>query len=168
MSGSSRSSRRRLVHKAPAKLDDVRNEINVTPLVDVCLVLLIIFMVIGPMLARGKDVPLPKTEFHSEDKDNKEPIVAVDQYGKIYVDKDVVADLEEMKNKVQAEWAELAAANSRIASDDVDRSGETRVLLKVDHTITYGQVYPVIMALHDMGAQGIDLGTNEKKEEGGH
>ena len=50
--------RRPLVHAAPRKLDQVRNEINVTPLVDVCLVLLIIFMVVLPMLTRGKNVEL--------------------------------------------------------------------------------------------------------------
>ena len=49
---SRRHNRGRLVHKAPPKLDSVRNEINVTPLVDVCLVLLIIFMV------NGKAVPV--------------------------------------------------------------------------------------------------------------
>ncbi|MGA0323216.1 MAG: biopolymer transporter ExbD, partial [Ilumatobacteraceae bacterium] len=43
------------------KPPEVHNEINVTPLVDVCLVLLIIFMVIMPMLQRGKEVPLPQT-----------------------------------------------------------------------------------------------------------
>ena len=73
----SRQNRGRLVHKAPAKLDSVRNEINVTPLVDVCLVLLIIFMVILPMLARGKEVELPETLHHSKDKDTRQPIVAL-------------------------------------------------------------------------------------------
>src|ERR1700747_3584008 len=48
----------------------IKNEINVTPLVDVVLVLLIIFMVITPMLQRGKDVHLPKAEM-KENKDEK-------------------------------------------------------------------------------------------------
>jgi len=53
------------VHAKPKQLDEVRSDINVTPLVDVCLVLLIIFMVVTPMLSRGKDVPLPKTRHTS-------------------------------------------------------------------------------------------------------
>ena len=57
------------VHRAKRKLDDVRSDINVTPLVDVMLVLLIIFMVVLDKLARGKDVPLPKTKNHTEKRD---------------------------------------------------------------------------------------------------
>ena len=81
-------------------LDDVRSEINVTPLVDVVLVLLIIFMVVTPMLARGKEVPLPKTTQHEEDTDKSQPIVAMDESGRIYFDKDRVADLEALKVEI--------------------------------------------------------------------
>ncbi len=66
----------RALPKKPA-LDPVRNEINVTPLVDVCLVLLIIFMVITPLMARGKEVPLPKTRNQSNEKDKLQPVVSV-------------------------------------------------------------------------------------------
>ena len=151
----------------PVELDEVRNEINVTPLVDVVLVLLIIMMVIGPMLARGKEVPLPQTRHHLEPGDNHEPIVAVDQYGKFWVDKELVPEgperIAQVQEKVQQQWHELRASNAKLAGD-VDRSGEDRVLLKVAPVIPYGDVYPLIMALHDMGAGGIDLGTEELKE----
>lgn len=163
MASSSSKGKRHLGPPKKAKLDDVRNEMNVTPLVDVCLVLLIIFMVIGPMLARGKEVPLPATENHSEVKDNREPIVAVDQYGKLFVDKDPVASIDEMVERVQREWKVLAATNARTGSPDT--SGESRVLLKVAREVTYGQVYPVIIAIHEMGAVGIDLGTEEARED---
>jgi len=133
-------------------MDEVRNELNVTPLVDVCLVLLIIFMVIMPMLARGKEVPLPRTKYHTEEPDKQQPIVAIDSRGKIYVDKEMVDDLEMMKARVRDEWAALGI--------------ETRVFLKASRETTYGKVYPVIIAIHDMGAPGIDLGTNEFKVKG--
>ena len=155
------------LHKKPVKLDDVRNEINVTPLVDVVLVLLIIMMVIGPMLARGKEVPLPQTRHHLEPNDNHEPIIAVDQYGKVWVDKDEVApgpdQIATIQDMVQRQWQELRASNSKLGGE-VDRTGEDRVLVKVSPDIPYGQVYPIIMALHEMGAGGIDLGTEELKE----
>jgi biopolymer transport protein ExbD len=165
----SRKNRSRLVHKAPAKLDSVRNEINVTPLVDVCLVLLIIFMVILPMLTRGKEVPLPATQNHSKDKDTRQPIVAIDQDGHIYVDKDMVKDLEAMKLAVKDEWKALEAQNQTLG-EKADRKGEGRVLIKAHENVRYKQVYPVLVALHEAGAIGIDLGTNEldpKKGGGG-
>jgi biopolymer transport protein TolR len=150
-------------HKKVAKLDSVRNDINVTPLVDVCLVLLIIFMVILPMLERGKDIPgVPKTRNHFNGKDNNEPIVAIQKDGKIFVEKEPVRDLEAMKQKVQDEWNAVASRNTRNAA--IDRSGENRVLIKADAEVRYNQVYPVIIALHDLGAVGVDLGTNELKD----
>ena len=53
----------------------VKNEINITPLVDVVLVLLIIFMVITPMLQRGKEVHLPKAHQPEEEKKAADPLV---------------------------------------------------------------------------------------------
>src|SRR3982751_5225270 len=99
----SRHSKHRTLHRRPpAKLDSVRNDINVTPLVDVCLVLLIIFMVILPMLERGKDIPgLPKTAHHLDGKDNNEPIVAIDEAGRIFVDKTDVKNVKGMKAAVK-------------------------------------------------------------------
>jgi biopolymer transport protein TolR len=165
-----RLNRRRLVHKSPPKLDSVRNEINVTPLVDVCLVLLIIFMVILPMLARGKEVELPKTLHHSKDKDTRQPIVAIfhdnlkDRW-EYYVDKEKVPDIDTVKLRVQDAWKALEASNAAIGQK-ADRRGEMRVLLKADHDATYKQVYPVIIAMHEIEAVGIDLGTNEADEQG--
>ena len=154
------ASKRHRFKKPPPKLDAVRNEINVTPLVDVCLVLLIIFMVILPMLTRGKEVPLPATANHSKDKDTRQPIVAIDAEGRIYVDKDMVKDLEAMKLAVKDEWKALEAQNQTLG-EKADRKGEGRVLIKAHENVRYKQVYPVLTALHEAGAVGIDLGTNE-------
>jgi biopolymer transport protein ExbD len=62
----------RLSHKKAA-LAVVRNDINVTPLVDVMLVLLIIFMLMTLIMGRGQDVPLPKAKNFSEEKDKMQP-----------------------------------------------------------------------------------------------
>jgi|SRR4029079_3365716 len=158
----------RLAHKGPPKLDSVRNEINVTPLVDVCLVLLIIFMVILPMLTRGKEVDLPKTLNHSKDKDTRQPIVSLfhdklqDRF-EIYVDKEKVPDIATMKTRVDDAWKALEAHNAALGAK-ADRRGEKRILFKADVDASYKQVYPLIMALHENGALGIDLGTNEADE----
>ena len=80
--------RRRKLHAPPKapKLDEVRNEINVTPLVDVCLVLLIIFMVVLPLMDRGKQIPLPETMNHESSEDTQQRIVDSTREGTLYVD----------------------------------------------------------------------------------
>ena len=70
----------------------VRAEINVTPLVDVVLVLLIIFMVITPMIVRGVSVDLPITSHHDrKNDDNKDLIVSINSSGDVYVNADKIA-----------------------------------------------------------------------------
>src|SRR5438105_14024401 len=73
--------------------DEVKGDINVTPLVDVCLVLLIIFMVVTPMLQQGVDVLLPEGP-HSEKKPGKEGdlIISVKQDGTVFVGQDWIPD----------------------------------------------------------------------------
>jgi biopolymer transport protein TolR len=140
-----------LVHKQRRQLDQVRNEINVTPLVDVCLVLLIIFMVVTPMLARGKEVSLPRTLNHQTETDQNQPIVAMDRDGLMYFDKEPIDDITSLKSRIEEHWRETGAEATR------------RVFVKGDTDLTFGQVYPILVALHDLGTPGIDLGTNEKK-----
>jgi biopolymer transport protein TolR len=155
-----RKRREGLVHKRPAKLPQVRNEINVTPLVDVCLVLLIIFMVIIELLARGREVPLPKTRHHSSEADQNQPIVSIDADGNVFFDKDEImpgvanldTKLDELKKRVKEEWRS-------------GKSKDQRVYVKADVTTEYKKVYPLIMAIHDLGVTSIDLGTTELKDE---
>jgi biopolymer transport protein ExbD len=145
--------RRHRLHSKPAKLDAVRNEINVTPLVDVCLVLLIIFMVVTPMLTRGKEVELPQTRHHVPEGDKQQPIVAVDSRGQIWVGQDPVPDLATMKQRITEEW------------NTAGPEAQQLVYVKADREVQYGKVYPVVLALHEMGLSRIDLGTNEIKDE---
>lgn len=149
------------LHKPPkaTKLDAVRNEINVTPLVDVCLVLLIIFMVVTPMLARGKEVPLPKTLNHASDPDKAQPIVAVDKDGLVYYDKEPMGSIEELK---QTDFKQLTNRIDSVWRSDPDVP--QRVLFKADKTLPFKDVYPVIIAIHDLGLGSLDLGTNELKD----
>lgn len=159
-----RSKKRQLVKKK-AKLDDVRAEINVTPLVDICLVLLIIFMIVLPLMERGRQVELPQTRNHENSEDTQEPIVVVDHVGKLYVGKDPVPDTKTMQERVQEEWRALEARDIQLGKKPEDRKGEGRVLVKAEIGTSYGKVYPIIMALHEAGAIGVDLGTNEVKEK---
>lgn len=152
MAGASQGKKSRIRPVKKQKLEDVRSEINVTPLVDVCLVLLIIFMVVTPMLARGKEVPLPRTENHLDENDKNQPIVAIDRNGQIFFDKYPVADVATLKTRVEEAWR---------SEENAEAQG--RVFVKADRELEYGKVYPVIIAMHEIGVLGVDLGTNEKK-----
>jgi biopolymer transport protein TolR len=138
------------VGKKPT-LDAVRNEINVTPLVDVCLVLLIIFMVVTPLMARGQEVPLPKTHNHSQKKDAHQPVVALDAQGNLYYDREKLgpigdASIEKMKDLVQRAW-----------ENKTDTAGQ--IYVKAADDLDYGHVYKLLIAVNDLGVQKIDLAT---------
>src|SRR5262249_3722280 len=139
------------VHKAAKKLDDVRSEINVTPLVDVCLVLLIIFMVVMDKLQRGMDVPLPQTKFHTKLNDTgEELIVSVTKDGptaRYFCDRELLADAEALKTR---------------ARDELRRKMRP-VYVKANADLDYRDVYPVLIALHEAGSPGVLLGTQEIK-----
>jgi biopolymer transport protein TolR len=120
----------------------VFNEINVTPFVDVMLVLLIIFMVTAPLMQQGIDVSLPKTQ--SEGLNSDEPlIVTVKRDGSVLVQaaQVPVADLE---NKLGAIFA------SR---------GNREVFLRADERVAYGTVAQVLAALRRADATRIGMVT---------
>jgi biopolymer transport protein TolR len=102
--GSKHGKRRHIAYKSDhgVKPAPTNSEINVTPLVDVCLVLLIIFMVITPMLGRGVDVKLPQARLRrSQHKEGDQVFVSVNDEGAwvetdLYTEKDLfLARLEE-------------------------------------------------------------------------
>ena len=84
-SGPKLRTRRLTGHKKQA-IEQIRADVNITPLVDVVLVLLIIFMVVIPLMARGREVPLPKTLHHSEEPDAQQPVISIDKQGELWFD----------------------------------------------------------------------------------
>jgi biopolymer transport protein ExbD len=140
------------LHSSKKALAEVRSEINVTPLVDVCLVLLIIFMVVTDKLTRGKEVPLPKTKYHKTINDTGEQlIISVSMNAgrkQIWWDRDPLQDLDALKKRLE---------------DELHRKSRP-MFVKADAEMTYGEVYPVLIAIHEAGAPGVQLGTQELKE----
>ncbi len=127
----------------------VKSDINVTPLVDVVLVLLIIFMVVTPMLQRGKAVHLPQVEKPDGEKKEGDPLIlSVTQDNKIYLE---AAMLDEAGLTAQLQQ-ELAAQPYR------------KILLKGDERLTYGDVRKVMEVARKAGAKGISLGVQEAKK----
>jgi len=128
----------------------VKNEINVTPLVDVVLVLLIIFMVVTPMLQRGKDVRLPKSQQTDEEKKESDPLIlSLTADKKMYVESDMY-DENGIKDRLARE---VAAAPTR------------KILLKGDETLTFGDVRKVMELARKSGAKGVALGVEELKKK---
>jgi biopolymer transport protein ExbD len=126
----------------------VKNEINVTPLVDVVLVLLIIFMVVTPMLQRGKDVNLPKAKNPTEEKKADEPlIISVTPDKQIYFDKEQV-DEENLQ---------------RLLANEIDKAPGRVILLKGDSSLQFGDVKKVMLVASKAKADRISLGVEEEK-----
>src|SRR5215831_15791485 len=122
------------VHGKTRKLDEVRSDINVTPLVDVCLVLLIIFMVVTDKLTRGKDVVLPKAKnFEKKNDTGEDLIISVTKSGGrkvIWWDRDALKDITDLKKHLD---------------EEVRRSRGRPMFVKADADLTYGDVYPVLI-----------------------
>jgi biopolymer transport protein ExbD len=143
-----------------AHIDSVRNDINVTPLVDVMLVLLIIFMLMALIMGRGHDVQLPKAKNFSEEEDKLQPVVTVDIKGDLWVEKKNLgpvteATLKEMENQVKEAWD--APKNP---------AGVGRVYLKADFNLRYEKVYPVLEYMNKiMQMTSVDLAV--AKSSGG-
>jgi biopolymer transport protein TolR len=160
MSGSVHVRGHRLSGGRKPKLDAIRNDINVTPLVDVVLVLLIIFMVITPLMARGREIPsLPKTRNHSQEKDKLQPVVAIDNAGFLWFDQTKLGPVDD---KTLDRMGELI---NRAWEAPKNPEGVGKIYVKASGELQYVQVYPLIEYLNKtMNIGSIDLATNEIKE----
>ena len=119
--------------------------INVTPMVDVMLVLLIVFMVTAPLLTVGVPVNLPKVESNSLDA-QKEPLeISINENNQIYLGEDQIA-FDELISKVKI----IAGSNNDI-----------RIFLRADTSINYGEVMKVLGALNTSGFLKIALVTKK-------
>ena len=131
--------------------DKVKADINVTPLVDVVLVLLIIFMVVTPIIASGVPVELPKTRHHARKPDDgKDIIIAVTANKTVYVSGRPVS---------------AAAEVTRLVEEERRRHPDKTAFVKADGRTTYGAVREVMEAVHKAGLDDVMLGTDELKEQ---
>ena len=117
------------------------SEINVTPLVDVMLVLLIIFMVTAPLMTSGVSVDLPKTDAKPLNTDSQPLTVSVDATGKIFL-QDQEVQLPELVTKLQA-----------IAQNNQDR----RIFVRGDKDIAYGRIMEVMGTITQGGFTKVAL-----------
>ena len=115
-------------------------EINVTPLVDVMLVLLIIFMVTAPLLTAGVPVNLPQSKAGALKQDQEPVTVSIEPSGKVYIGEEEVAE-----DALGERFATIAAAEP------------PQVYLRADRTLDYGAVMRVLGELNRAGLNKVAL-----------
>ncbi|RUM47038.1 MAG: protein TolR [Desulfocapsa sp.] len=123
------------------------SEINVTPMVDVMLVLLIIFMVTAPMMTQGLDVDLPETTAKSLRQKEDPLIVTLDKTGKITLGKIVVGEA-----MLRQQLEKLYTENS-----------EQPIFLKADKNVAYGVVVNIMAEIKAAGFDKLGMITEPKE-----
>ena len=119
------------------------SDINVTPFVDVMLVLLVIFMVTAPLLQSGIDVELPKTQAEGLITEEEPLVITVKADGTLYV------------QRAEVPIAELAAKLEKVFESRVNKE----VYLRADRAVAYGVVARTLAAARGAGARRIGMVT---------
>jgi len=127
------------------------SSINVTPLVDVMLVLLVIFMVTAPILQQGVNINLPKVKAAALTGEEQQLVVAVNRGGLVYL------------NDTQIALPELGAKLQAILKLRPDR----QVFLRADQNVRYGDVMRVIAAVKGAGVERLGMVTEPPHDEHG-
>ena len=126
------------------KHSELMSEINVTPFVDVMLVLLIIFMVTAPMMIQGLDIDLPEATAKPLDSEKQHLVITVNKDQQVYIN-DVESNVEFLREKLQ-----------KILQGRSDRD----VYLKADKNISYGIVVQVMAEIKAAGVEQLGMITD--------
>lgn len=122
------------------------SEINVTPFVDVMLVLLVIFMVTTPMMVNGIDIDLPKTSAKPLVSAEEPLVISIDGAGKIYLQENPMPDQQQLIAKLLAIVAE---------------NGETKIFIRGDHMVSYGRIMELFGVVRAAGLENVSLVTED-------
>lgn len=127
--------------------DEVLSEINITPMVDVMLVLLVVFIITAPLMTNAIKVNLPDTETTVQIEEPKKPVVlSIDDQGRIYLDKDEYS---------------LEIIESELASRKL-QDPEIRLNLNADETVPYGTVAKVMVLIEKAGISRLSFVTERQ------
>ena len=130
--------------------DRLMSDINVTPFVDVMLVLLIIFMVTAPMMIQGVDVTLPEATSAPMTSENEQLIVTIDNKNQVYIN-DFRVGAENLKEKL------LQILKNR---------RDQEVYLRADKTVPYGMVVYVMSEVKGAGIEKLGMITEPAQDNG--
>ncbi|MCS3471682.1 biopolymer transport protein ExbD [Pseudomonas sp. JUb42] len=123
--------------------DEVLSEINVTPLVDVMLVLLVVFIVTAPLLTNSIPINLPKTESVAPVEQKDPLVVSIDDKGKLFINKD----------EIQPDLLQTNLAAAKQKNPDV------RVQLQADNGVNYGEVARAMASIEKAGITKLSVIT---------
>jgi biopolymer transport protein TolR len=133
----------RIHRRRPGQDHRVLAEINVTPLVDVVLVLLIIFMVTAPMLQMGIDVNLPKVKSKSVDINEEKLVLTINGSREIFI------------NKTQIPMSDLRTKLENIFTARIDKE----IFMRADKNVHYGFVVEVMSEIRKAGVDKLGMIT---------
>ena len=139
---------------------NVRSDINVTPLVDVVLVLLIIFMVITPMLQRGKPVTLPEAKHVSTLGKGGDPILlSVTKNGRVWLDGELHSKQELKDDEISTE-----------VNLEIQARPTVPIMVKIDRDVEYRRVREVVLQVSKTHVLGVSLAASklDEKDDAGH
>jgi len=117
------------------------SDINVTPLVDVMLVLLVVFMVTAPMMTVAVPVDLPKTQAHTLQQDKEPLVVSIDANGRVFLQDKMMKD-NELVPKLKA----ITGANP-----------EARIFVRGDKRLAYGRIMEIMGSVSSAGYKRVAL-----------
>ncbi|MBI6669922.1 biopolymer transporter ExbD [Pseudomonas syringae] len=123
--------------------DEVLSEINVTPLVDVMLVLLVVFIVTAPLLTNSIPINLPKTESVAPVEQKDPLVVSIDGQGKLFINKD----------EIQPGLLESSLKAAK------DKTPDVRVQLQADNDVNYGEVARAMASIERAGITKLSVIT---------
>ena len=130
-------------HRRRGRRGGVMSEINVTPMVDVMLVLLIIFMVAAPMMTSGVPIDLPETQAKEMNAETQPITVSVNEAGQVFIQEEEVA-AEDVVAKLEA----------------IAKTGyEERIFVRGDKSADYGMVMQVMARISSAGFKNLGLVT---------
>jgi len=132
------------------KQSTMLNEINVTPFVDVALVLLVIFMVTAPMIGRGVEVDLPRTRAAIMEVDQSKLLLVINERREVFLDKQLIPP-----DRLEI----VLRTNERIQR-------EQEVYLQADRNIPYGFVVHIMAILREAGVAELGLVTDPVSQDG--
>lgn len=126
------------------------SQINVTPLVDVMLVLLVIFMVTAPILQQGVQVELPRAEVGSLTGEENQIVISIVRAGEVFVDEDLVPG-----------DGLIGLLRERAAEK---KNEQPPIFIRADRRLSYGEVIRVMAEIHAAGFRRVGLVTEEHED----